>query len=266
MASNCDGYLKMSRVEDTAKFYALLQELERSKDRKRTLADCDGKIDWPRQGVYFFFEPGEYRSGGGSCPRVVRVGTHAIKGKADTTLWSRLRQHRGTLNPLGGNHRGSVFRKLIGEAMIRRDCLTNGTDTWGRGNTARRDVREAERPIEIKVSRYIGAMPFLIVPVLDAPGPGSKRGYIERNAIALLCAYNTADTDTPFPQWLGCHSSRERVQRSGLWNNDHVNEDYSPEFLNVLEESIDAMNRTQPLTPHNPPPYNCQPHPNTQSL
>ncbi|MCY3690484.1 MAG: hypothetical protein OXH30_00575, partial [Chloroflexi bacterium] len=135
-----------------------------------------------------------------------------------------------------GNHRGSVFRKLIGEALIRRDCLTNGADTWGRGNTAPRDVRDVERPIEMAVSRYIGAMPFLIVPVLDAPGPDSKRGYIERNAIALLSAYNTADADTPSPQWLGCHSSRERVRRSGLWNNDHVNEDYSPEFLNVLAE------------------------------
>ena len=244
MASNYSGYLKMSRVEDTMTFYTLLQELEPSIGGKRTLADCHGRMDWPKRGVYFFFEPGENRSGSGNGSRVVRVGTHAIKGKADTTLWSRLRQHKGTLRPPGGNHRGSVFRKLVGEAMIRRDGLTEGSDTWGRGNTAPRGVSEAERPMEMKVSRYIGAMPFLFVPILDAPGPDSKRGYIERNAIALLSGYNTAVADTPSPQWLGFHSSRERVRRSGLWNNDHVNEDYSPEFLNVLAGLIDAMKRT----------------------
>lgn len=234
----------MSPVDDTARFYALLQELEPSTGGKRTLADCDGKMDWPKRGVYFFFEPGEYRSRSSDGLRVVRVGTHAIKGKADTTLWSRLRQHRGTLRPFGGHHRESVFRKLVGEAMIHRDGLTAGADTWGRGDTAPRDEREEERLIERAVSRYIGAMPFLIAPVLDAPGPGSKRRYIERNAIALLSAYNTADTDTPFPKWLGSNSSRERVRRSGLWNNDHVNDDYSSEFLNVFAESIDEMKRT----------------------
>lgn len=136
-----------------------------------------------------------------------------------------------------------MFRKLIGEALILSGEI-EGADTWGHGNTAQRAVRDAERAIERAVSRYIGAMPFLIVPVLDAPGPSSKRRYIERNAIALISTYNTADTDMPYPQWLGCHSSRERVRRSGLWNNEHVNEDYSPEFLSVLAELNGAMKRT----------------------
>ena len=229
----------MSRIDDTNAFYAHLQELERRSGGKRVLADCNGRMDWPKRGVYFFFEPGEHRSGSGDGPRVVRIGTHAIKGKADTTLWARLRQHRGTLNPPGGNHRSSVFRELLGEALIRNGGI-EGTNTWGHRNPD----RDAERPIERAVSRYIGAMPFLFVPILDTPGPDSKRGYIERNAIALLSGYNSADTDAPSSQWLGFHSSRERVRRSGLWNNDHVNEDYSSEFLNLLAELIDAMKRT----------------------
>ena len=234
MASNYSGYLKMSRVKDTLTFYTLLQELERGIGGKRTLADCDGRMDWPKRGVYFFFEPGENRSGSGNGPRVVRVGTHAIKGKADTTLWSRLRQHKGTLRPPGGNHRGSIFRLLIGEALIRRDGLTSGAGTWGQGSNAPRDVREDERLSEIEVSRHIGAMPFLFLPVLDAPGPDSQRAYVERNSIALLSGYSSASIDPPNPQWLGFNSSRERVHRSGLWNNNHVDEDYSPEFLDVL--------------------------------
>ena len=224
----------MRPLDDTITFYAHLRELERRIGGKRILADCDGRMDWPDRGVYFFFEPGENRSGSGDGPRVVRIGTHALTAKSGTSLWDRLRQHRGTLHPSGGNHRGSIFRLLIGEALIRRDGLTAGASTWGQGSNAPRDVREDERLIEIEVSRHIGAVSFLFLPVLDAPGPDSQRAYIERNSIALLSGYSSASIDPPDPQWLGLNSSRERVHRSGLWNNNHVDEDYSPEFLDVL--------------------------------
>ena len=224
----------MSRIEDTITFYAHLQELERHNGGKRTLSDSNGIMDWPERGVYFFFEPGENRSGSGDGSRVVRIGTHALTAKSGTSLWDRLRQHRGTLRPPGGNHRGSIFRLLIGEALIHRDGLTAGASTWGQGSNAPRDVREDERPSEIDVSRHIGAMPFLFLPVLDAPGPDSRRAYVERNSIALLSGYSSASIDPPNPQWLGFNSSRERVHRSGLWNNNHVDEDYSSEFLDVL--------------------------------
>lgn len=223
----------MSRLEHTIAFYDHFKELEQRIGGKRTLADCHGRMDWPKRGVYFFFEPGEHRSGSGNGLRVVRVGTHALTARARASLWNRLRQHRGTLNPPGGNHRGSVFRKLVGEALIRSGEI-EGADTWGHGNTAPRGARDAERPIEKEVSRYIGAMPFLFVPILDAPGPDSKRGYIERNVIALLSGYDAANIDPPSSEWLGFSSGRERVRRSGLWNNNHVDEDYSPEFLDVF--------------------------------
>ena len=219
----------MSRLEDTVRFYQHLADLEGRIGGKRTLSDCNGRMDWPERGVYFFFEPGEHRSSSGNGPRVVRIGTHAIRGKSDTRLWSRLRQHRGTLRPPGGNHRDSVFRELLGEVLIRSGGI-EGADTWGHRNTD----RDAERPIERAVSRYIGAMPFLFVPILDAPGPDSKRGYVERNVIALLSSYDAARIDPPSSEWLGSYSGRQRVRRSGLWNNDHVDEDYAPEFLDVF--------------------------------
>lgn len=40
--------------------------------------------------------------------------------------------------------------------------------------------------LKAEVSRDIGAMPFLWLKVNDAPSPGSERGSIDRNAIALL--------------------------------------------------------------------------------
>lgn len=227
----------MSRIEDTITFYAHLQELERRIGGKRSLANSDGKMGWPEQGVYFFFESSEYRSGSGVGPRVMRVGTHAPTAKSRATLWSRLRQHRGTMSPSGGNHRGSIFRLLVGEALIRLG-IADSKDSWGRGSNAPRSVRESERPIEAQVSRYIGTMPFLFVPITDAPGPNSNRGYIERNSIALLSNCASDAVDPPSSEWLGCSSARDRVRRSGLWNNNHVDEDYLPEFLDVFAELI----------------------------
>ena len=108
-----------SRLDDVRRFYALLDDLERRSGGKRLLGHCHGRQSWPPRGVYFFFEPGEQRTTSGSSPRVVRVGTHALKVGAKSKLWGRLRSHRGTvtgLRPGAGNHRGSVFRLHVGTA------------------------------------------------------------------------------------------------------------------------------------------------------
>jgi hypothetical protein len=55
--------------------------------------------------VYFFREAGETRCDSGNGPRIVRVGTHALKAGSSTKLWTRLSQHRGK-SAGGGNHRG----------------------------------------------------------------------------------------------------------------------------------------------------------------
>jgi len=48
--------------------------------------------------------------------RVVRVGTHGLKTGSTSTLWGRVHQHRDTREG-GGNHRGSVFRLHVGQAL-----------------------------------------------------------------------------------------------------------------------------------------------------
>ena len=35
------------------------------------------------------------------------------------------------------------------------------------------------------------------------------------------------------------HSGRDKVRRSGLWNQRHVDENYIPGFLDVLEAAIE---------------------------
>ncbi len=195
---------------------------------------------WPERGVYFFFEPGEQRDANPSSRRVVRVGTHALIPNARSTLWKRLSQHRGTNNPRGGNHRGSIFRLLIGEALLNAETSLT-VASWGQGSTATRDIRNREREHEIRVSDYLSNMTLLFVDVPDAPGPDSARGIIERNSIALLGNYDDPALDQPHADWLGHHSGHERIRRSGLWNNNHVDEAYDPSFLDLFADLVRHM-------------------------
>ncbi len=172
-------------------------------------------------------------------PRIVRVGTHALKARSVTTLWTRLLQHKGQSMSAGGNHRGSIFRLIIGSALAAR----HGYDfpTWGSGSTARGDIRKSELPLEKLVSSFIGKMPFLWLAIADGAGPDSVRGYVERNAIGLLSNYRKPPLDLPSTDWLGHKSDRERVRASGLWNQNHVDENCDAEFLDRFKLLVAAM-------------------------
>jgi hypothetical protein len=227
------------RREHLGRFYSILDKLETNIGRACKLADCSGRMVWPKSGIYFFREPGERRTDTGDGPRIVRVGTHALKAGSGTKLWTRLSQHKGQTTTGGGNHRGSIFRLIVGAALIRRDGLD--FPTWGNGNSANREVRISERALESQVSRVIGDMPFLWLSIEDDAGPESLRGYIERNSIALLSNYNDAPLDPPSDRWIGHHSDRERVRKSGLWNQNHVEEHYDPRFLLKLDQFVSDM-------------------------
>src|SRR5689334_6526379 len=134
------------RIEHLIRFYSILERLEQNIGGERKLADCTGRMDWPGRGVYFFREAGENRTDTGNGPRIVRVGTHALKAGSGTKLWTRLSQHKGQLGTGGGNHRGSIFRLIVGAALIDRHGYS--FPTWGKGNTAKGDVRKSELGLE----------------------------------------------------------------------------------------------------------------------
>jgi hypothetical protein len=69
----------MDRHPDLVHLYAVLASLEEHLGGKRVLAKYDGRMVWPRRGVYCLFESGEARSNARIGPRVVRIGTHALK-------------------------------------------------------------------------------------------------------------------------------------------------------------------------------------------
>lgn len=198
------------------------------------LGACTAAMNWPERGVYFFLDPNERRASDSTAYRIVRVGAHALNAGSRSTMWKRLYQHRGQASGMG-NHRGSVFRRHVGWALLARDGLTH--PTWGVRPSAGRHVVKAERELEERVSAYLARLLVTHVPVLDKPGPDSMRGYVERNAIALLSTSGAA-VDTPSDGWLGRHAKAEAIRRSGLWNVRHVGERAEEGFLEGLGELV----------------------------
>lgn len=233
----------MGRQNDIDRFYGLLDRVEQTVGGKRKLTDCTGYMDWHDRGVYFFFASDEYRDTVDQL-RVTRIGTHAVSAGSSTSLWNRLRTHRGANRGTydgGGNHRGSVFRKRVGEAFVERDILHEQYPHWGEGSSAKRERRLSELEMERRVSDYIRNLPFLWVDIDDEPSADSKRAYIERNTIALLSNYQRDAVDPRSNEWLGELSQSESIRESGLWNVNHVDESYDGEFLDELNAAITAM-------------------------
>lgn len=229
--------MNKARLDDLKRFYKAVDALSTAAGGPRMLAACNAKLGWPKRGVYFFMEDGELRSHTGAGPRIVRVGTHALKTGSQTTLWKRLSQHRGRASSGSGNHRGSIFRLIVGTALIEKHGYE--FPTWdNRRASAPAEIRAAERVLECEVSKTLGAMRFLWLGVDDEAGPASKRGYIERNAIALLSNFGKEPIYPPSPSWLGHHCNRPRVKASGLWNANHVDEQYDTKFLGELERLV----------------------------
>jgi hypothetical protein len=233
VAGDDRGHLPDDAAVD--RFYLALGELAEILHCPRLLRDCHGTDGWPRQGVYFFYEPGEVRADGRD--RVVRVGTHALTTTSQATLWGRLRQHRGHLtgtHPGGGNHRASVFRRHVGAAIINRERLPPGLlESWLDRHGPRPDWAEQEEQIEQAVGDRIGIMPFLWLSVPDR----ADRACVERNSIALTSRL-AEGRDQPSARWLGHDAVRTEISQSGLWNVDHTRHRSEPGFLDLLDQLI----------------------------
>ena len=160
----------MSRLSDLGRFYVLLDRLKECLGGPRTLATVGSFRDWPTRGVYFFFEPSEFRQESGNGPRVVRVGTHALTAGSRSTMRQRLIQHRGQASGRG-NHRGSIFRLLVGQALLARGRLPH-CSSWG----VKGDISQAS--IALNASRDILAAD-------EAPGGTRREQFYWKNAIPM---------------------------------------------------------------------------------
>lgn len=233
-----DAFLLDGSALDLERFYdlvgLLMQEQGGGKGYGLGLDMQAAKI--PPRGVYFFFEESQTRRGR-MVWRVTRVGTHGVSAGSTSTLRARLRTHRGTSEGQG-NHRSSVFRRHVGQALIRRDGLSDLYSSWNVGQNADSMTRATEESLERLVSQELGRFRFIVLSVLDEPSAHSDRAYIERNSIGLLSTVGRK-IDPPSEGWLGSFSQTQSIRESGLWNVDHVGGTYNPAFLDVLEELVE---------------------------
>lgn len=142
---------------------------------------------------------------------MVRVGNHP---RSSGGLKRRLRDHYS-----GGKH-GSVFRKYLGGALIRRDdprhpCLEPAP---GKGHWERQDSPACPtcRPFEQTVSAVLrSTFLFRCVAIADT----AERNRLESSLVATLSLCSVCG---PSLSWLGRYAYSDKVRSSGLWNSDYV--------------------------------------------
>lgn len=185
-----------------------------------------------KNGLYFFYQAREV-SPHAAQGRIVRIGNHP---RSQDGLIRRLNNH------YSGSKNGSVFRKSLGGALIRRrdpnsSCLLPGP---GKGHWEKQDAKVCEecRDIEIMVSDLIRTeFWFRCVRIEDR----EERNGFERILISTLAKCSIC---SPSSGWLGKWAYSEKIRSSGLWNSDYVddsevmNEYLLKRFRQFVENSI----------------------------
>ena len=235
------------RATHIDRFYDQIAAVEAKQGGKTKLANLNNRSQLPHRGVYFFFEPGEHRAEQPASQRVTRIGTHGLVAGSKSTLTGRLKTHRGSLSG-GGSHRSSIFRLLVGQAILAK--AKQESHSWGvKGSVGQaathldmtvEQIKTNEAPIELQATDYLGQTTFVVLEINDLPGRDSLRGHVEKNSIALLSNWEKAAIDPASEGWMGRNSNRDRVIKSGLWNQNHVDESYDPNFLYTMQCLIDG--------------------------
>lgn len=195
----------------------------------------------PANGIYFFYEKGEWWGHGGMKQRTVRIGTHK-----DGNFRSRIAEHfvlnERKMNFSAGSpapHERSIFRKNIGRALLNRD-RDSYLVVWEIDFTSRlarqqkahlRDV-EKEKHIEAEVSRIMRenfCFRFIVVEeeFQRMGGSGLESRLIGTVANCKLCR--------PSRNWLGNFSPKTKIRESGLWLEQHLS---SPQVSETDMETV----------------------------
>ena len=233
------------------KTYAALEPLWAQPTSFLRFADAKGS-GWPSAGLYIFSDPHESRLFSKGAQKIIRIGTHGVSDGSASTLWQRLKAHKGDLSGLG-NHRTSIFRLHVGTALIARDRLD--CPSWGTVTKPDTHQLTQEEKIERLVSQYIAELYVSVLPITDVPSKRSDRAYIEQNLIAIMSGY-PAPVECASDRWLGLHCANLAVRRSSLWNVNHTEESFDPGFLATLEFYVDVALGKRPAPVHSIAPPN----------
>lgn len=232
-----DPYESHKALEATYKALARLTQRSKLPTLKEVVAQ-----GMPEAGVYLFFDKHEARMKSLNNLRVVRVGTHGVAAGSKATLRNRMRTHFGT-NSGEGSHRSSIFRLHVGRSILNAQMAPN-VDTWG-SSSSNKQALLAERELEQKVSEYLSRLHVALIDVAGASDKTNDRSYLEQNLIALF-SNKCKPLDPPSYRWLGNSSDKREIRKSGLWNVNHVEQHFDPQYVDVLNYYISVTLGTKP--------------------
>jgi len=170
----------------------------------------------PKNGIYVIFENGEKFH---ELERIVRVGTHT----GNKQLRSRLNQHF-----LKENKNRSIFRKNVGRCILNKEKNAY-LPLWEMDATSKADKERNvklldltfEKQLEKRISSYIQNNLSFCVFQVDTK---EQRLFWESKIVSTLAKSSDPKSSK---NWLGQHSTKEKIRVSGLWQ---VNELYKDEL------------------------------------
>lgn len=200
----------------------------------------------PDNGIYFFYEEGEFWGHGSNLQRIVRVGTHR-----DGNFRQRIASHfliNSNLMNFNANSAKpsdrSIFRKNFGRALLNRahdpylevweiDFTNHGKkQLFGH----RRNI-DKEKEIEEEITAILRKN--FTFRFIEVEGQQKRMGTegLESKLIGTLASCPDC---TPSTNWLGLNSPVKKVARSGLWLVQHLKSpSLSEADKSLLEEAIE---------------------------
>ena len=182
----------------------------------------------PMNGIYFFYQEGEFCGHESNAPKIVRIGTHK-----EGNFRNRISEHflfndsKMNFNEMKRKPSDrSIFRKNIGRALLNKDN-DDYLDIWNKRPSnmegrekyyKSRDV-EKEKDIETlitKILRQQFTFRFIIVDT-KTEWMGSKG--LESSLIGTV---SHCELCKPSKDWLGCFSPKKQIKNSGLWLIQHL--------------------------------------------
>ena len=189
----------------------------------------DTLLGLPENGIYFFYEDGEFGGHNGELLRIVRIGTHRSNNFrnriAEHFLLKENKMNFDKNKPKPSDR--SIFRKNIGRALLNKDndpyLKIWEIDFLPKKNRIKyghlRDI-EKEKLVESKITEILRkrfTFRFIIVEREDER-IGAKG--LESKLIATVARCKKCK---PSESWLGIYSPIPKIRNSGLWLKQHLN-------------------------------------------
>lgn len=199
----------------------------------------------PHNGIYFFYEDGQFWGHGGWESRITRIGTHK-----EGNFRSRIKDHYldGSENRIMGREKAkpsdrSIFRKHLGRALLNREhdaylSIWN-IDFTGRANREKyghqRDL-DKERQTEEAITQVLRQSFSFRFVILE--GQKERMGSTGLESSMISTVANCRDC-TPSKGWLGNYSPNRKIRESGLWLVQHLRSaEVDESGMKMLSEAV----------------------------